>query len=205
MFNSIFKKNSLHKLGLATLFSVSIISLQGCVTATVVGTAAAVAAVTKVATDPRTTGTQIDDETLEEKIRIQLNRDPQLKEEARIDVISYNGNILLVGQALDLMSVNTAKGIVAGVDGTRNIYNEIRIATPIGAKQIAKDAWITTQAKTELLRNLSVKSTNVKVFTENSEVFLMGDVTHHQATMVTNIVRHISGVKKVITAFDYIK
>ncbi len=202
MFNLLFKKTFLKKLGLASLFAISIISLQGCMTAVVVGTAATV---TKVVTDPRTTGTQVDDETLEEKIRTQLNRDPQLKAESSIEVISYDGNILLAGQALDLIAVNTAKRIAAGVEGTKNIYNEIRIGRKIGAKQIAKDVWITTQAKTELLRNLSIKSSNVKVFTENSEVFLMGKVTPRQGRMVIDIIRHISGVKKVITAFDYLK
>ncbi len=202
MFNLLFKKTFLKKIGGVTLFSISIISLQGCVTAAVVGT---VAAVTKVASDPRTMGTQIDDETLEEKIQTKLNRDPQLKEETRIDVISYNGNILLTGQAPELMAVNTAQSIAAGVDGTKNIYNEIRIGRKIGVKQIAQDAWVTTEVKAELLRNLSVKSTNVKIFTENKEVFLMGNVTPRQAQIIIDIVRHIRGVKKVITAFDYIK
>ncbi|MBS9783123.1 MAG: divisome-associated lipoprotein YraP [Pasteurella sp.] len=205
MLNVLFKKNVLHKLGLVTLFSVSVVSLQGCVTAAVVGTVAAVTAVTKVATDPRTTGTQVDDETLEEKIRMKLNRDPQLKEEARIELVSYNGNVLLVGQAPDLMAVNTAQSITAGVDGTKTVYNEIRIGRKIGVGRIAEDGLITTQAKTELLRNVSVKSSNVKVYTENAEVFLMGKVTPRQAKMVTDIVRHINGVKKVVTAFDYIK
>ncbi len=202
MFNFLFKKSLFKKLGLVTLFSVSAISLQGCVTAAVVGT---VAVVTKVATDPRTTGTQVDDETLEEKIRIKLNRDPQLKEEARIEIISYNGNILLVGQAPDLMAVNTAQNITSGVDGTRAVYNEIRIGKKIGVGRITKDALITTQAKTELLRNVSVRSSNVKIYTEDAEVFLMGKVTPHQAKIVTDIVSHIRGIKKVVTAFNYIK
>ncbi|MDG6881671.1 outer membrane lipoprotein [Phocoenobacter uteri] len=205
MFNALFKKTFLKKLGAATLFSVSVISLQGCVTAAVVGTVAAVTAVTKVATDPRTTGVQVDDETLEEKIRIRLNRDSQLKEETRIEIVSYNGNVLLTGQAPDVMAVNTAQNIVAGVDGVKNIYNEIRIGRKITVGRIAKDSLLTAQAKTELLRNVSVKSSNVKIYTENAEVFLMGKVTQSQAKIVVDIVRHIKGVKKVITAFDYVK
>lgn len=48
---------------LIVLLSVTI-GLQACITTAVVGTAAVA---TKVATDPRTAGTQIDDETLEIK------------------------------------------------------------------------------------------------------------------------------------------
>ncbi|QVE21905.1 divisome-associated lipoprotein YraP [Phocoenobacter atlanticus subsp. cyclopteri] len=188
-----------------TLLSVSLLSLQGCVTAAVVGTVGAVAAATKVATDPRTAGRQIDDETLEAKINYRLNKDAQLKEEARVVVVSYNGKVLLAGQAPNKIAVDTARKITLGQQGVRLVYNEIRIAKKIGAGQITTDAWITTQVKTQLLANVYVKSNNVKVLTENGEVFLMGHVTPKQSQVVINIARHTKGVRKVIPAFSYIK
>ncbi|MDP8162048.1 division/outer membrane stress-associated lipid-binding lipoprotein [Pasteurella skyensis] len=197
MFNSIFKK-----LGIVTLFSFSLLSLQGCITAAVVGT---VAVATKVATDPRTAGTQLDDETLEEKISLRLGKDAQLKEEARIVVVSYEGKVLLAGQTMNAVAAQTAQNITAGVEGVNAVYNEMRIAQKIGAGQMATDAWITTQVKTQLLANKFIKSSNVKVLTENGEVFLMGNVSTQQAKLVIQIARHTKGVRKVITAFHYIK
>lgn len=44
------------------------ILLQGCVTATVAGITSIGAVAAKATTDPRTIGTQVDDETLEEKV-----------------------------------------------------------------------------------------------------------------------------------------
>ncbi|MBR0573593.1 MULTISPECIES: division/outer membrane stress-associated lipid-binding lipoprotein [Pasteurellaceae] len=196
---------TLKKISVITLLSVSLLSLQGCVTAAVVGTVGAVAAATKVATDPRTAGRQIDDETLEAKINYRLNKDAQLKEEARVVVVSYNGKVLLAGQAPNKIAVDTARKITLGQQGVRLVYNEIRIAKKIGAGQITTDAWITTQVKTQLLANVYVKSNNVKVLTENGEVFLMGHVTPKQSQVVINIARHTKGVRKVIPAFSYIK
>ncbi len=200
MFNLTFKK-----LSIIALFSASLVSIQGCVTAAVVGTVGAVAAATKVATDPRTTGRQVDDETLEEKINYRLNKDAQLKEEARVVIVSYNGKVLLAGQAPNKVVADTARKITLGQQGVKLVYNEIRVAKKIGASQITTDAWITTQVKTQLLANVYVKSNNVKVLTENGEVFLMGYVTPQEAKIVINIARHTKGVKKVIPAFSYIK
>ena len=112
----------LKRLSTLILTGVSLLSLQGCL-ATAVVTSAAVA--TKVATDPRSTGTQIDDEILEERVAHTLNKDGQLKEEARINVVAYNGKILLIGQAPNHSTIESAKNLAAGVNGVNDVYNEI--------------------------------------------------------------------------------
>ncbi|HHU7958504.1 TPA: BON domain-containing protein, partial [Escherichia coli] len=50
-----------------------------------------------------------------------------------------------------------------------------------------------------------VKSSNVKVTTENGEVFLMGLVTEREAKAAADIASRVSGVKRVTTAFTFIK
>ena len=55
------------------------ILLQGCVTATVAGITSVGAVATKVATDPRSVGTQVDDETLEEKVLSAIRSDEETK------------------------------------------------------------------------------------------------------------------------------
>lgn len=50
-----------------------------------------------------------------------------------------------------------------------------------------------------------VKSSNVKVTTENGEVFLLGLVTEREGKAAADIASRVSGVKHVTTAFTYIK
>lgn len=190
------------KIGLASLFGISLLGLQGCITTAVIGTAAVA---TKVATDPRSAGRQLDDETLEEKVAYQLNKDAQLQEEARINVVSYNGKVLLIGQAPNDAARETAKNIAAGVEGVNEIYNEVRTGGKIGFGQISKDSWITTKVKSKLLVNAEVKSTEVKVITENGEVFLMGNLSENQANAAAEVARHVSGVTKVVKVITYAK
>lgn len=193
----IFKRLSLW----ATIIA-SALLLQGCLTTAVVGTAAVA---TKVATDPRTAGTQIDDETLEERVSYALNQDAELKETARINVVSYNGKVLLIGQVPNENAREMAKNLAAGAEGVSEIYNEIRVGEQVSVLQVSKDSWITTQAKSKLLVSSGVKSTDVKVITENGEVFLMGKLTRSQADAATDAIRTVSGVSKVISVFSYIQ
>lgn len=71
--------------------------------------------------------------------------------------------------------------------------------------QISKDSWITTQIKTKIFTtSTGVKATDVKVITENNEVFLMGNLTQQQADAATEIARRVSGVSKVVKVFNYL-
>ncbi|HDR1022828.1 TPA: divisome-associated lipoprotein YraP [Pasteurella multocida] len=179
----------------------SAILLQGCVAATIAGTAAVA---TKVATDPRTVGTQIDDEALEEKVRLAIRKDEQVKSEARINIVSYSGRVLLIGQAPNPNVSEVATSLAKGVEGVVDVYNQIRTEPQISFPQIAKDSWITTEVKSKMLLDSRVKTSDVKVITENGEVFLMGNLTQAQADAAADLARNIAGVKKVVKVIHYL-
>lgn len=181
---------------------ISALLLQGCVAAAVVGTAAVG---TKAATDPRTVGTQVDDGTLEVRVNSALSKDEQIKKNTRINVTAYQGKVLLVGQSPDSSLSARAKQIAMGVEGTTEVYNEIRQGQPIGLGTASSDTWITTKVRSQLLGSDQVKSSNVKVTTENGEVFLLGLLTEREAQAAADIASRVSGVKHVTTAFTFIK
>ncbi|PJG84012.1 division/outer membrane stress-associated lipid-binding lipoprotein [Caviibacterium pharyngocola] len=178
--------------------------LQGCVTATVAGIAGTAAVATKVATDPRTVGTQVDDETLEEKVLSAIRQDEQIKSEARVNVVSYSSRVLLIGQIPNEGLKDIATSLAKGVDGVNDVYNELRVAPKITVGQISKDSWITTQIKSKMLVDSAVKTTDIKVISENGEVFLMGNVTAEQGDAAAEIARNVSGVNKVVKVFKYL-
>lgn len=189
------------KKGVSTLIiGTALLSLQGCLTTAVVTTAAVAG---KVATDPRSTGTQVDDEILEEKVAYNLNNDAQLKEEGRINVVAYNGRVLLIGQVPSSSAAESARNIAAGVEGVKEVVNEIRTGDVINASQIAMDSWITTTVKSKLLLNDEVKTTEVKVITENGEVFILGKLSQTQADAAAEVARNVRGVTKVIKVVNY--
>lgn len=176
------------------------IFLQGCVAAVIGGGAVAA----KVATDPRTTGTQIDDETLEFKVENAVEKDAQIKAEGRVNAVSYNGRVLLIGQVPNSDVKDTATALAKGVEGVNEVYNELTVSPKISFAQISKDSWLTAQVKSKMFVDGRVKATDVKVISENGEVFLLGNVTQSQANAAADIASKISGVKKVIKVFKYL-
>lgn len=181
---------------------ISALLLQGCLAAAVVGTAAVG---TKAATDPRSVGTQVDDSTLELRVNNTLQKDEQIKKEARINVMAYQGKVLLTGQSPSADLTSRAKQIAMGVEGTTEVFNEIRQGQPIGLGTASSDTWITTKVRSQLFSTDQVKASNVKITTENGEVFLMGLVTDREGKAAADIASRVSGVKHVTTAFTYIK
>ena len=176
--------------------------LQGCVAAAIGG--AAVAGATKVATDPRSMGTQLDDETLESRVNSAIKKDQQIKSEARISVTAYSGRVLLTGQVPNENLREVASSLAKGVQNVNDVYNEVRVGPKVDFAQISKDSWITSQIKSKMLVDSKVKTSDVKVVTENNEVFLMGNVTKDQGNAAAEIARNVAGVTKVIKVFNYL-
>ncbi|CUX96776.1 division/outer membrane stress-associated lipid-binding lipoprotein [Candidatus Doolittlea endobia] len=176
--------------------------LQGCVGAMVIGTAAIA---TKIATDPRTIGTQVDDGIIKVRVANALTKDQQLKKDTRIVNTVYQGKVLLTGQALTPELAEHAKQISMNVDSVTEVYNEIRQGQPISLRRTSIDTWITIKIRSQLLARDVVKSFNIKLTTENGEVFLLGLVTNAEGKAATEVASKVNGVKHVTTAFTYLQ
>ncbi|EQC01280.1 divisome-associated lipoprotein YraP [Photorhabdus temperata] len=179
----------------------AVVMLQGCIGAAVVGSAAVA---TKTATDPRTIGQQVDDGTLEARVSNALNKDKQIKERIRVITTAYQGKVLLTGQSPDSSLSDRAKQIASRVDGAHVVYNEIRQGKPVELSTASKDTWVTTKVRSKILASDSVKSSNIKVVTENGEVFLLGILTKQEGNAAAKIASETDGVKRVTTAFTYL-
>ncbi|AOM42174.1 division/outer membrane stress-associated lipid-binding lipoprotein [Xenorhabdus hominickii] len=175
--------------------------LQGCIGAAVVGSAAIA---TKAGTDPRTIGQQVDDSTLEARVSTAINKDPQIKAQTRVVVTVYQGKVLLTGQSPNEALADRARQIASKVEGTKLVYNEIRQGNPVTLGTASVDTWLTTKVRSKILTSDEVKSSSIKVVTENGEVFLFGVVTHQEGTAAAKIASEISGVKRVTIAFTYL-
>ena len=178
----------------------TVVLLQGCAAAVVAGTASAVTA----ANDRRTIGSQIDDNNIEIKASIALSEVERLEKFANISAVSVNGIVLLVGQVANEEMRNEAQRTIEGVSGIRKIHNQIRIGSNIGITTQTHDSWLTSKVKGQLLTAKDISSNNIKVVTENAEVFLMGLVSDSESTQAVNIARNVSGVERVVKVFEYL-
>ena len=174
--------------------------LSGCAALAVGGGAAAA---TAVAVDRRTTGTQIEDQAIEIKANRAFDEDAELKEQAHLNVTSYNTVVLLTGETPTDAMRQRAVELVRGVDKVTHVYNEIAIAAPSSLVSRSSDSYITTKVKTKLFANKEVGGLEIKVVTERGVVYLMGIVSRKEAEIATEIARNTGGVQKVVKLFQY--
>jgi len=146
----------------------------------------------------------VDDETLELKVYDAVTKDEQIKAEGRVVVVSYSSRVLLLGQVPDESLKEVATSLAKGVENIGDVYNEMRVGSPISFSQKSQDSWITTKIKSDMLLNSAVKTTDIKVITENKEVFLLGNVTQEQGIAAAEVARKVSGVEKVVKVFKYL-
>lgn len=173
--------------------------LQGCVAAAVVGVAGGAV----VASDKRTVGAQIDDQRIELNSYTELSKHSGLEQNTNLQVVSMNGSVLVVGQAVNTYLRDEAIKIIKSIEGVEQIHNQVRIGNKVSLGTKSNDLWLTSKVKTALFQSDNVDATNIKVVTENAEVFLMGLVTRTDANEAVNIARNIGGVNRVIKAFEY--
>ena len=172
--------------------------LQGCAAAVVAGGATAVTS----ANDRRTLGAQIDDKNAVLKAQRALADDALTAEGSNINVTSYNGVLLLTGQTRSEQIRQQAQAVVSKIDGVRDVQNQIRLGNNTAMTTRTRDGWISTKVKTQLLADEQVSGLNIKVVTENAEVFLMGIVSAPEAAKAVDIARHVDGVARVVQAFE---
>ena len=152
----------------------------------------------------RTVGSYIDDEVIETLALVNLNKGSEEMKASNISVTSYNGLVLLTGQAPSETARVEAEQIVSQIRKVRKIHNEVKISGVSSTIARTNDLWITTKVKAQLLTNEAVNGSRIKVVTDGSTVYLMGLVSAQEAENAVNITRNISGVEKIVKVFEYV-
>lgn len=174
-------------------------TLAGCGLLVVGGTAATTAV---VATDRRTAGEQLDDQTIELRVSNEMGK--AFGEKARITGTSYAGRLLLVGDVPTEADRQKAVEIARTIPKVRTIDDHIRVGdlTPLSVR--TNDTWITSKVKSQLVTTEHVPFRTIKVTTERGIVYLMGKVTATEGDLATKVVSGISGVNKVVKLFQIV-
>ena len=174
-------------------------SLAGCGLFVLGGAAATSAA---VATDRRTAGEQVDDQTIELRVSSEMNK--AFGDKARINSMSYAGRLLLVGDVPTEADRQQAETIARGITKVRTVDNYIRVGdlTPLSVR--TNDTWLTSKVKSQLVAADNVPFRTIKVMTERGIVYLLGKVTGEEGERAATVVSGLSGINKVVKLFTLV-
>jgi osmotically-inducible protein OsmY len=154
-----------------------------------------------VATDRRSSGAQLEDQSIELKAQSRVG---QLGSQGHISVVSYNRTALITGQVPTEAERVAVEQAVAGIENVRAVINELAVGANTSLTQRSSDTVISSRIKASFIDAPDLQSNALKVTTEAGVVFLMGIVTEREAGRATDLARSVDGVRKVVRVFEVV-
>ena len=155
-----------------------------------------------VASDRRTSGTQLEDETIE--LRGSARIRDALGERAHVNITSYNRQVLLSGEVASERDKQIVEGMLEKLENVKSVVNELSIMQPTSLSSRSNDLLLSAKVKAALVDSRDLFANAFKVVVERGTVYVMGRVTQREATSATNVIRNVNGVNKVVRLFEII-
>jgi len=174
-----------------------ILSMSGCVGTSsqgVFGTGVS------VAIDPRSIGTQIDDNIMQKNLSARLLlKDKKYLLSVKTKVL--DGRIFLTGKVDDPEEKLQITKMSWEISGVRSVKNDIFIKSEFNFKQSAKDILITSQLRSAFIFNKKIKATNYNIDTYKKKIYIYGIAeTKDEQKEVIKEAKSIADVESVIAS-----
>jgi len=163
---------------------------------------AGVAGTAMVASDRRTSGAQLEDESIE--LRAQARIRDNLGERVHVNVTSFNRQVLLTGEVTAEKDRQAVVQLVERIENVKAVVNELAVMPLSNLSERSNDLLIVAKVKASFIDSRDLFASAFKVVTERGTVYLMGRVTQREATSATQVTRNVSGVNKVVRLFEII-
>jgi hyperosmotically inducible protein len=112
----------------------------------------------------------------------------------------YQGQVMLTGSVKKAEDRRKAEELARGVNGVRQIFNEIQVTEEGGIGGAAKDFVIETKLKANLLAARGVTSINYRLRSVNGNVYLLGAArSQRELDKVLALARETDGVRLVVS------
>jgi len=153
-----------------------------------------------IAFDPRSVGTQIDDSIMQKNLSARiviLNKKYFFSVKSKV----LDGRIFLTGKVDDPEEKLKLTKIAWETDGVRSVRNDLKIKEKFNFKQSAKDILLTSQLRTALILNKSIKATNYQIDTYKKKIYIYGiAINKDEKDLVINEAKEVSDVEDVIAS-----
>ena len=151
-----------------------------------------------VALDPRSVGTQIDDQIMQKSLTAKIiakDRKYFLSVKSKV----LYGKIFLTGKVNTPEEKLHLTKIAWETRGARSVKNDIKIKDEFNFKQSATDLLITSQLRTAIIINKNIKATNYQIDTYKNKIYIYGiALTLEEKNLVISEAEEILYVTDVI-------
>jgi len=153
-----------------------------------------------IAIDPRSLGTQIDDNIMQKNLKARLMLEEK-KYLLSINSKVLDGRIFITGKVDNPEEKLKITKMAWETKGVRSVRNNIIIKKEFNFKQSAVDLLITSQLRTALVLNKNIKSTNYNIDTYKKKIYIYGIAqTKEEQKEVIKEGKSITNVETVIAS-----
>ena len=164
--------------------------------------AVVVAGTAMVVTDRRTTGAQVDDQTIQLRLANELGT--AFKDQpVHIAVNSFDRRVLLTGEVPNEAAKAKAGEIAAASLNVRAVINELAIAPPSSLSDRTSDTALATKVRGSFINTKEIAFNSIEIVVERQIVYLLGYVTEREGQVAALVASKVSGVKQVVKVFEY--
>lgn len=153
-----------------------------------------------VAADRRTTGTQVEDESIELHAVNLLHG--HYGDRIHVNITSYNRQVLLTGEVPTAADRQRVQELVRSLENVRSVVNELGALPNTSLAQRSNDTFITGKVRASLVDAKDLTANAFKVVTERGVVYLLGRVTQREAQRAASLASGVTGVVKVVRVFE---
>ena len=155
----------------------------------------------------RSTGTVLNDQSLEIDVINKIYSDPSFGENDHIKVEVHGGVVLLAGETVSEANSSLATKLAEEFRLTKRVVNDLKVEDRAGIGGQIDNTWLSTKVNSILITKNPISgndASRIKVVSSRNTVYLMGMVTREEGDAVAEVVRNIGGVDKVVKIFDYL-
>jgi len=154
----------------------------------------------------RSTGTVLNDQSLEYDVISNIRNDPSFTDKDHIKVEVHLGVVLLAGETVSEENKALATRLAEAPRLTERVVNDLVVGERAGFGGKLDNSWLSTKVNSILVTENPLPgndASRIKVVSSQNTVYLMGIVTREEGDKVAEIVRNVGGVDKVVKIFDY--
>ena len=179
--------------------SVLLLSLGACAAAIVGGTVGGAS----VASDSRTTGSLVEDKAIQIKAGSLIDNEPNIAQGTRINVYSYNQQVLVTGQAVNEADKARVLELVRSVAKVRLVRDYIKVGPASSLSERGRDTVLEAQIRTAYVGLKDFDFTRIQIVCEQGVAYLLGLVDQETGKRAAATASTVTGVRRVVVLFEY--
>lgn len=147
----------------------------------------------------RTIPQRLLDRSIEHTAKINIyGLQENLQQSSRMSIDSFHSEVLLTGEVPTEVLKTQIEKVVSSMPDVRRVYNELDVSVARGYSSTVQDGYTTSKIMAKVAANDGVKSSQIKIITNNGVVYVMGRMTPTQQSLLIDIANSTAGVTELV-------